>query len=40
MTSTDIVRNEINRFLLSTEPEVICITGDWGVGKTYTWQLD
>jgi len=38
MTSTDIVRSEIGRFLRSPEPEVICITGEWGVGKTYTWQ--
>jgi hypothetical protein len=40
MTSTDIVRSEINRFLRSSEPEVICVTGDWGVGKTYTWQTE
>ncbi len=38
MTSTDMVRSEIVRFLRSPEPEVICITGEWGVGKTYTWQ--
>lgn len=39
MTSTAIVQNEIERFLRSSEPEVLCITGEWGVGKTYTWQL-
>ena len=39
MTSTAAVQNEIERFLRSTEPEVLCITGDWGVGKTYNWQL-
>jgi hypothetical protein len=39
MTSTKTVQNEIERFLRSTEPEVLCITGDWGVGKTYNWQL-
>jgi Cdc6-like AAA superfamily ATPase len=38
MTSTEAVKNEIERFLKSTDPEVICITGEWGVGKTYTWQ--
>jgi hypothetical protein len=38
MTSTEIVRGELRRFLRSSEPEVICVTGDWGVGKTYTWQ--
>lgn len=37
MTSTSIVQDEIARFLKSSEPEVLCITGDWGVGKTYTW---
>lgn len=38
MTSTAIVQAEIERFLRSSEPEVLCITGDWGVGKTYNWQ--
>ncbi len=38
MTSTDAVKNEIERFLKSSDPEVLCITGEWGVGKTYTWQ--
>jgi hypothetical protein len=38
MTSTELVQREIRRFLRSPEPEVLCITGDWGVGKTYTWQ--
>jgi Cdc6-like AAA superfamily ATPase len=38
MTSTQAVKSEIERFLRSTSPEVLCITGDWGVGKTYTWQ--
>jgi hypothetical protein len=37
MTATAIVRNEIRRFLQSEEPEVIVVTGEWGVGKTYTW---
>lgn len=38
MTSTDSVRKEIARFLEASEPEVLCISGEWGVGKTYTWQ--
>jgi AAA+ ATPase superfamily predicted ATPase len=38
VTSTAIVRDEIVRFLKSQEPEVICISGEWGVGKTFTWQ--
>lgn len=28
---------EIQRFLGSEEPEVICVSGHWGVGKTYAW---
>ncbi|MET4217838.1 hypothetical protein ABIB00_003050 [Bradyrhizobium sp. LB14.3] len=38
MTSTEAVKREIERFLRSPAPEVLCITGSWGVGKTYTWQ--
>lgn len=38
MTSTEAVKREIERFLRSPEPEVLCVTGSWGVGKTYTWQ--
>ncbi|WP_131819280.1 hypothetical protein [Sphingomonas jatrophae] len=33
-----IVRAEIERFLRSPSPEVLCISGRWGVGKTYSWQ--
>lgn len=36
--SSKIVEAEINRFLASAEPEVICIKGKWGVGKTYSWK--
>jgi len=39
MNSTQAVQYEIERFLRSTEPEVLCITGAWGIGKTYTWQI-
>lgn len=37
--SIELVRIEIHRFL-STEgpPEVLCIRGKWGVGKTYSWK--
>jgi hypothetical protein len=31
-------RDEILRFLKSPMPEVLCITGKWGVGKTYCWK--
>jgi hypothetical protein len=40
MTSTALVQTEIRRFLRSEDPEVLCITGKWGVGKTYTWQAE
>lgn len=36
--STEIVRAEIARFLRSPLPEVLCISGQWGVGKTFAWQ--
>lgn len=32
-----LVKQEMIRFLTSQNPEVLCITGAWGVGKTYTW---
>jgi hypothetical protein len=35
--SIELVENEIRRFLSTPEPEVICISGHWGVGKTYAW---
>src|SRR5688572_31255 len=38
MTATALVHSEILRFLTSDSPEVLCVTGEWGIGKTYTWQ--
>jgi len=35
--STKLVEIEVRRFLSTKEPEVICITGRWGVGKTFAW---
>lgn len=35
--SVKIVHEEIKRFLKSPEPEVLCLKGKWGVGKTYAW---
>lgn len=35
--SVKIVHEEIRRFLESPEPEVLCLKGKWGVGKTYAW---
>lgn len=31
------IEEKINDFLCSEEPQVIAITGNWGVGKTYAW---
>lgn len=36
-SSTALVQAEIKRFLQSKDAEVLCVKGDWGVGKTYTW---
>jgi hypothetical protein len=38
MTATNTVQDELRRFLKSRDAEVLCLTGDWGVGKTFTWQ--
>jgi len=35
--SIELIENEIRRFLSSDEPEAICISGHWGVGKTFAW---
>ena len=35
--SVRAVEKEIEKFLASKTPEVICINGRWGVGKTYAW---
>jgi hypothetical protein len=35
--STALVEKEIARFLASPEPEVLCLRGKWGVGKTFSW---
>lgn len=29
---------ELKRFLESDEPQVFCLGGKWGIGKTYTWK--
>jgi hypothetical protein len=33
-----LVEGEVRRFLSSRQPEVISITGRWGVGKTFAWK--
>jgi len=35
--SVKLVEKEIIRFLRSDEPQVLCIQGEWGVGKTFGW---
>jgi DNA-binding LacI/PurR family transcriptional regulator len=35
--SIQLIANEIRRFLSTKDPEVICIRGRWGVGKTFAW---
>lgn len=35
--SLEVIKDQMRRFLGSKEPEVLAIRGDWGVGKTYTW---
>lgn len=32
-----LVRNELNRFLVAPDAEVLALRGKWGVGKTYSW---
>lgn len=36
--SLRLIESEIKRFLADPEPEVLCIKGKWGVGKTFTWE--
>lgn len=36
--TTALVKAEIERFLQSPLPEVLCVKGRWGVGKTFAWQ--
>jgi hypothetical protein len=35
--SIALVNSEISKFLESKAPEVLCVRGKWGVGKTYAW---
>jgi len=35
--SLEYVHEQVKKFMASTSPDVLCITGPWGVGKTYTW---
>jgi hypothetical protein len=31
-------KREIERFLVRAEPDVLCISGKWGVGKIFAWK--
>ncbi len=31
------IKAVIDKFLTSDDPEVICISGEWGIGKTHLW---
>lgn len=35
--SLSMLSQEIEHFLATPDPEVLCIMGKWGVGKTYAW---
>ncbi|WP_315766671.1 MULTISPECIES: P-loop NTPase fold protein [unclassified Bradyrhizobium] len=35
--SVKLVKEEIARFLARNVPEVLCVRGKWGVGKTFAW---
>lgn len=35
--SLALIKSAIDRFLADKEPAVLCITGAWGVGKTFAW---
>jgi hypothetical protein len=36
--SIELIENEVRRFLSSDTPEVVCISGHWGAGKTFAWK--
>jgi hypothetical protein len=38
VTPTERAQAEIKRFLSTEDAETLCFSGQWGVGKTYTWQ--
>lgn len=36
--SLEVIKTQMRQFLASKEPEVLAVRGDWGVGKTFTWE--
>jgi hypothetical protein len=39
-TSLEFTKAEIARFLRGFDPEVLCVSGEWGVGKTFLWRSE
>lgn len=35
--TTDLIRQELSRFLGGEDAEVLALSGKWGIGKTYSW---
>ncbi|EBY8275686.1 NTPase, partial [Salmonella enterica subsp. enterica serovar Braenderup] len=35
--SIKLINEQIADFLTTNDPEVMAIQGDWGIGKTYSW---
>jgi hypothetical protein len=36
--SIKLIEDEVKRFLRDEKPEVLCLKGRWGVGKTFAWR--
>ncbi|CAH7392756.1 conserved hypothetical protein [Vibrio chagasii] len=36
--SVEVIKEQIFQFLSSSEPEVMAIKGEWGIGKTFSWK--
>mgnify|MGYP005993953191 FL=1 len=35
--TVEVIKDQIFQFLSSEDPEVMAIKGEWGVGKTFSW---
>jgi hypothetical protein len=35
--SIEIINKQLEKFLQSNNPEILCLRGKWGVGKTFLW---